>query len=72
MSIQINGSTIIDDSKNLTNVVNATISGTLTIGSSPSSGNTNEILVSTGGSAPKWVSISTLISGAASYSAYDN
>jgi hypothetical protein len=60
MSIQINSTTVIDDSKNLTNVVNATLSGTLTIGSSPSSGNTGEVLTSRGSSAPNWTTLSNL------------
>lgn len=55
MAIKIGGNTVIDDSKNLTNIVNISASGTLAFGSTPSAGTSGQVLTSGGsGAAPSW------------------
>ena len=54
MAIKVGGIVVVDNSKNLSNIVNASLTGTLTVGSTPSTGTAGQVLTSNGSSAPTW------------------
>ena len=54
MAIKISGVTVIDDTKNITNVANVALSGTLSVGATPSTGTSGQVLTSNGSSTPTW------------------
>ena len=58
MAIKVGGIVVVDNSKNLSNIVNASLTGTLTVGSTPSTGTAGQVLTSNGSSAPSWQNIS--------------
>ena len=71
MAIKVSGVTVVDDSKNLSNIVNASLTGTISIGSSPSTGTAGQLLTSNGTSAPTWTTVaSSLIPTAIKTAAY--
>ena len=51
MAIKISGVTVIDDTKNITNVANVALSGTLSVGATPSTGTSGQVLTSNGSAA---------------------
>ena len=63
MAIKISGVAVIDDTKNITNISNVSLTGTLSVGSSPSTGTAGQVLTSNGSSAPTWTTLSSVSTG---------
>jgi hypothetical protein len=60
MAIKVSGTTVIDDTRALTNITSATFSGALSVGSTPSTGTAGQVLTSAGaGAAPTWSTVSS-------------